>query len=85
MTAIVSGQADVAANTPSVITAMADKRKLELKFVMAKFPYAIGLAKEQPEFKASLDGWVATNLKNGKLNAIYKKYHGVDLPASMLE
>ena len=27
-----------------------------------------------------INNWVVTNQKNGKLNAIYKKYHGRDLP-----
>ena len=30
-----------------------------------------------------LNAWVAENLKNGKLNAIYKKFHGVELPPDM--
>jgi polar amino acid transport system substrate-binding protein len=29
--------------------------------------------------------WVRANLKNGKLNAIYKKYHGNDLPDVVLK
>jgi polar amino acid transport system substrate-binding protein len=33
---------------------------------------------------AKLDEWVTANLKNGKLNAIYKKFHGSDLPAAMI-
>jgi polar amino acid transport system substrate-binding protein len=28
--------------------------------------------------------WVKANLKNGKLAAIYKQYHGVDIPTQEL-
>ena len=31
-----------------------------------------------------VDKWIATNLKNGKLDAIYKKYHGNGLPDVIL-
>lgn len=83
VTAVTSGQADVAANTPSVIKTINEKRPkdpLEIKFVIKVFPYAIGLRKDEPELKAYLDSWVADNLKNGKLNTIYKTWHGADLP-----
>jgi len=29
---------------------------------------------------AKLNEWVDANIKNGKLNAIYKKFYNVDLP-----
>jgi polar amino acid transport system substrate-binding protein len=32
---------------------------------------------------AKVNEWITVNLKNGKLNAIFKKYYGVDLPAEM--
>jgi len=37
---------------------------------------------EQPLLD-KLNAWVTENVKNGKLNAIYKKFHGVDLPPDM--
>ena len=40
----------------------------------------IGLRKNEPALKARLDGWVRDNLQNGKLNAVYKEFHGVNLP-----
>ncbi|MBO0903723.1 transporter substrate-binding domain-containing protein [Jiella sonneratiae] len=86
VTAVTSGQADIAANTPSVIKQANEKRPddpLKVKFVMKTFPYAVGLRQNEPELKAWLDDWVAKNLKNGKLNEIYKKYHGTDLPETM--
>jgi polar amino acid transport system substrate-binding protein len=82
-TAITSGQADIAANTPSVIAAINEKRNgapLEVKFEIRVFPYAVGLREQEPELKAYLDTFVDQNLNNGKLNSIYKKWHGFDLP-----
>ena len=32
---------------------------------------------------AKVNEWVEANIKNGKLNAIYKKYYGTDLPEDM--
>ena len=86
VTAVTSGQADIAANTPTVIKTINEKRsgeKLEVKFVMRDLPYAIGVRKGEPELLAYLDGWVGENLANGKLNEIYKSWQGTDLPADM--
>ncbi len=55
-------------------------RQLELKFSQKDFDLGIALNKEQPKLKEWINNWVVTNQKNGKLNAIYKKYHGRDLP-----
>jgi len=39
-----------------------------------------GIRKGNSELKSWVDEWVTTNLKNGKLNAIYKKYFDQSLP-----
>lgn len=87
ITAMVSGQVDLVATSPQVMNT-ANSRKppkpFETKIVMRTFPYAIGLRKGEPALKAALDEWVHANLRNGKLNAIYKKYHDADLPPEML-
>lgn len=86
VTAVVSGQADIAANTPTVIATIKEKRPndpLEVKFVMATFPYAIGLRKNEPATLSWLNGWVDENMKNGKLREIYKKWQGAELPATI--
>jgi len=87
ITAVVAGQASIAATTPSIVQAINAKQPptpLEVRFVMQSFPYAIGLRKGDEALRRWLDDWIRTNLANGKLNAIYKKYHGVDLPPSIL-
>ncbi|MGO4390502.1 transporter substrate-binding domain-containing protein [Variovorax sp. M-6] len=83
ITAIVSGQADIFATAPPLLKAINDKspsKQMETKFVMKVNMLAVGFRKGEDKLKAKVDAWVRTNLKNGKLNAIYKKFHGADLP-----
>lgn len=88
ITALVSGQADMVATAPALLVTINAKnppKPLEMKFVMRTFPYAVGLRKNDTALRDWLDTWVKANLKNGKLNEIYKTYHGVSLPADMLK
>ena len=41
-------------------------------------------ARTSPRCKAWVNDWVKANLQNGKLGAIYKKWHGVDIPVDQL-
>jgi polar amino acid transport system substrate-binding protein len=86
ITSMVTGQIDIFSSTPSNLSEMikrAPGRNLELKFAQKDFDLCIAMNKDQPKLKEWVNNWVSTNQKNGKLNAIYKKYHGVDLPASV--
>jgi polar amino acid transport system substrate-binding protein len=83
ITSMVTGQIDLFSSTPSNLSEMvkqAPAKNLELKFAQKDFDLGIALNKEQPKLKEWVNNWVMTNQKNGKLNAIYKKYHGRDLP-----
>ena len=85
--AFASGQVDILATARSLLPAISKKnpgRTAESKITMQTFYLAIGLRKNEPQLKAWVDDWVRTNLKNGKLAAIYKKYHGIDIPADKL-
>lgn len=55
-----------------------------MKFTIKENMAAVGMRKGEPRLKEKIDTWVRTNLKNGQLNAIYKKYHQMDLPAEVL-
>lgn len=82
VTAGVSGQVQaVSSQWPIVaeINKKQTKAPFEIKFVQSEFMLGIAMPKNNPELKAWLDKWILENLKNGKLNAIYKKYHGNDL------
>jgi polar amino acid transport system substrate-binding protein len=81
-----TGQASAVATSVALVNQISAKNPQntwEPKFVIRNFDLAIGVKKGEPKLMAKLNEWVATNLKNGKLNAIYKKFYGVDLPATM--
>ena len=85
--AFASGQVDILATARSLLPAISKKnpgRTAESKITMQTFYLAIGLRKNEPQLKAWVDDWVRTNLKNGRLAAIYKKYHGIEIPAEQL-
>src|SRR5580700_11442904 len=80
--AVASGQVDILATARSLLPAISKKnpaRTVEPKITMQTFYLAIGLRKNEPKLKEWVNGWVKANLQNGKLGAIYKKYHGVDI------
>jgi len=86
VTAGATGQADVVATSVALvnqITAKNPAKPWEPKFVIRNFDLAVGIKQGEPRLLAKLNEWVAANLKNGKLNTIYKKYYHVDLPAAM--
>lgn len=86
ITSMVTGQIDIFSSTPSNLSEMikrAPAKNLELKFAQKDFDLGIAMNKDQPKLKEWVNAWVAANHKNGKLNAIYKKYHGRDLPATI--
>src|SRR5215475_7924621 len=85
--AFASGQVDIIATARSLLPAISKKnpsRTFESRITMQTFYLAVGMRKNEPQLKAWVDDWVRTNLKNGKLAAIYKKYHGIDIPADQL-
>ena len=87
VTAAVSGQSDCVATSATIVNQIGVKnpaRAFEPKVLITKFDIAIGVRKGEPKLVEKLNEWVSANLKNGKLNEIYKKYHGSELPAEML-
>jgi polar amino acid transport system substrate-binding protein len=85
--AFASGQVDILATARSLLPAISKKnpgRTAESKITMQTNYLAIGLRKDEPKLKAWVNDWVKTNLQNGKLGAIYKKWHGVDIPVDQL-
>jgi len=86
ITSVVTGQVEVWSSTPAnlgEIVKRAPQLNMEKKFDQKDFDLGIAMQKGQPRLKEWIDAWVVTNMKNGKLNAIYKKFHGRDLPASV--
>jgi polar amino acid transport system substrate-binding protein len=86
VTAAVSGQADCIATSATIVNQVGVKntaRPFEPKVTITTFDLAMGVRKGEPAFVEKLNAWIAANLKNGKLNAIYKKFHGAELPPEM--
>ncbi len=85
--AFLSGQVDIF-STAELLVAPIDKknpaRQVEVKFVLDTFKLAVGVKKDETRLLEEVNKWIAANLKNGKLDAIYKKYHGNDLPDVIL-
>lgn len=88
VTAAVTGQADIIATSATLVNQIGERnadRAFEPKFTIRVFDLAIGVRKGEPELLEKLNEWVSANLKNGKLNDIYMKYHGSPLPEEMLQ
>ncbi|MDM0088753.1 MULTISPECIES: transporter substrate-binding domain-containing protein [unclassified Variovorax] len=88
ITSVVTGQVDIFSSTPSnmgEVNKRAPGKNYEMKFSQLDSGLGITMNKGNPKLKEWVDGWVATNIKNGKLNTIYKKYHGRDLPATVFK
>jgi polar amino acid transport system substrate-binding protein len=86
VTAAISGQVDCVGTSATLINQIGVKnpaRIFESKIPLASFDLAIGLKKGEPRLLEKLNAWIADNIKNGKFNAIYKKFHGVELPPDM--
>ena len=86
VTAATSGQAELIATSATLVSQVAKRdpaRAFEPKFILRNFDLAMGLRQNEPELLAKVNAWIDANLANGKLNAIYRKFHGVDLPPAM--
>jgi polar amino acid transport system substrate-binding protein len=88
MAAAASGQADIVATSQSLINTINKKnanRQFEPKFVQRDFLTGIAMRKGQPKLLEWVDNWVRTNVKNGTLNEIEKKYHGHGFPDAVVK
>ena len=86
--AVASGQADLFATGRAQVVVINNKnpaRALEPKITLQTFLLAIGVRKGDTELLAWTNNWVRANLRNGKLNATNKTYHGVDLSPDVLK
>ena len=86
--AFLSGQVDIF-STAELLVAQIDKknpaRQVEVKFVLDTFKLAVGVKKDETRLVEEVNKWILANLKNGKLEEIYKKFHGNGLPDVILK
>lgn len=87
MTALVSGQVDIVAQsfalTP-LLQKRAPSKDFETKFVLEEVLFGIGVRKGSEPLRDWADAWVKANLKNGKLNDAFRRFHGQGLPAKLI-
>jgi polar amino acid transport system substrate-binding protein len=87
ITAAVSGQATylgLADPQMRAINQRSPNRQFEAKIPLTQFSIAMGVKKGEVDLLAKLNEWIGTNVQNGKLNAIFLKYHGINIPAEIL-
>lgn len=58
-------------------------KPLEEKFIQKGFDLAVAMPKNHPKLREWINGWVVANLRSSRLNDIYRRHHGRDLPAQM--
>jgi polar amino acid transport system substrate-binding protein len=81
--AFLSGQVDIFSTAEMIVPQLDKKnpaRQVEIKFILDNFKLCIGVKKGEERLLAEVNKWVLANIKNGKLNALNKKYFGDDLP-----
>ncbi len=86
VTAAVSGQAELVATSATIVAQIAQRapqRGFEVKFTIRNFDLAMGLRQGEPQLLEWVNGWIEANVANGRLNEIYKRFHGVDLPENL--
>jgi polar amino acid transport system substrate-binding protein len=86
--AFLSGQVDIISTAELLVAPIGKKnpaRELEVKFVLDTFKLAVGVKKDEARLLAEVNKWISAKLKDGTLNAIYKKHHGNDLPDVILK
>lgn len=85
--AFLSGQVDIF-STAEMLVGQLDKknpaRQVEVKFVLDTFKLAVGVKKDEARLLEEVNKWVSAKLKDGTLNALYKKQFGTDLPDAIL-
>lgn len=86
ITALASGQQDIMIAAPAQMNEAnkrAGKPLLVSKFTVRINGYAVGIRKGDETLRVVINRWVEKDLANGKLQAVYKQFHGTDLPANM--
>ena len=81
-----AGKTDAFSSIPASLGEVVERARdagWERRFDQQDFLLGIAMNKRQPKLKAWIDGWVATNERNGSLDDIFRKYHGHDLPAAV--
>jgi polar amino acid transport system substrate-binding protein len=85
--AITSGQFSVYATSRPLLMQLIQANPnldIEEKFVAKAFPLGIAIRKGEPALTEWINGWIKTNLDNGKLLDIYEKFHNARIDPAQL-
>ena len=88
LTAILSGQVDIVAQSTSLNAAVNKRnpaKQLEGKVMLRNNLHGIGMRKDDKRLKEWIDQWIRTNIGNGRLQAIFLKHQGIDLPPAVIQ
>lgn len=83
MQALLSGQVDAIGCSTTVAAQIAKRAGdgYENKFILKQQFMAVAMRQNQPELLKAVNEFVARNIANGELNALYRKWLQTDLPA----
>lgn len=87
ITALLTGQAEFYATAPALLAPVNQRKPalaMEAKIIVKTNLTGIGIRKNETRLKERVDTWIRENLRNGKLNVIYRKYHGADLSPEVM-
>jgi len=76
---IISAPATIVAQ----INSQNPKHPLINQFSLMEFDVAVGMPSGEKNLRNWVNHWVSENLRNGRLNKIYQKHHGQDLPSDL--
>ena len=84
--AAIAGKVDLFSTQTAVldeVNRQAGSKLFEEKFVQQEFDVAIAMPRGEKALRAWVNGWVFAQLQNGRLNELFRRHHGHDLPADL--
>jgi polar amino acid transport system substrate-binding protein len=84
--AAVAGRLDLFSTQGAVLDAvnrLAGYKMFEEKFVQHEFDLAVAMPRRERALRTWINAWVFEQLRSGRLNEIYRRHHGRDLPAEL--
>lgn len=88
LTSILSGQLDIVAQSTTLndeINKRNTAKNLETKFVLRVNMLGMAVRKGDARLLEWVNQWVKTNMANGRLQAIFQKYHNTSIPDAVVQ
>ena len=84
--AAAAGRLDLFSTQSAVLDAVNRQtgyKLFEEKFVLHEFDLAVAMPRREKALRTWINAWVLGQLRSGRLNEIYRRHHGRDLPAQL--